>query len=377
MNKKILLLILIVSLIIPIFSVHGEKGITEEKKILNELKNTVTRIKRKLRETEEYKKTILGEIEEIQSKIKETSVKLSNLEKEINDLSEEVELRQSKIDLLRMKLQRKEEEIGDRIFLLYKMRMEEPWELYFTANSITELLNRVNMLNILIKFTESELENLKKRKEELIKEKEELEERKNLLESKREEVQNLKEKLSKEEEKRNALLNELGEREEEYKKEITILKKRIEEEEKKIQEMIRRAELEKKLPEVGNLIWPVKGPVVSKYGWRIHPIYRTRMFHHGIDIDAKTGTPIKAAADGIVIYSGWLGGYGICVMLKHGGNVATVYGHMQYTKVKLNQFVKQGDIIGYVNNTGLSTGPHLHFEVRIDGKTVDPLKWLP
>lgn len=377
MKKRLLILMLVLLLIIPMFSVYSEKGISEERKILNNLKETVVRIKNKLKETEEYRKTILGEIEDIQARIKEASIKLSGLEKEISEIQEEIEVRQSKLDLLRIEFQRKEEEINDRIFLLYKMRKEEPWEIYFTADSLTELLNRVNMLNILIRFTEDELGDLKVKKEKVLLEKKELEKRKDTLEAKKEEAKKLKEKLSREEEKRNELLWELGEKEKEYQTEISVLKKKIAEQERKIQDLIRKAELEKKLPEVGNLIWPVKGPVVSYYGWRIHPIYRTRMFHHGIDIDAKTGTPIKAAADGIVIYSGWLGGYGICVMLKHGGDVSTVYGHLQYSTVKVNQFVKQGQIIGYVNNTGLSTGPHLHFEVRINGETVDPLKWLP
>jgi murein DD-endopeptidase MepM/ murein hydrolase activator NlpD len=123
-------------------------------------------------------------------------------------------------------------------------------------------------------------------------------------------------------------------------------------------------------PSAAGLIWPVAGPITSPFGWR------WGRMHQGIDIGAPTGTPIHAAAAGTVIYCGWEEGYGNFVVLDHGGNLATAYGHQSAIAVTCGQQVEQGQVIGYVGCTGHCTGPHLHFEVRVDGNPVDPMGYL-
>jgi murein DD-endopeptidase MepM/ murein hydrolase activator NlpD len=118
------------------------------------------------------------------------------------------------------------------------------------------------------------------------------------------------------------------------------------------------------------LIWPVQGPVTSPFGWR------WGRMHEGIDIGVGYGTPIHAAAGGTVIYCGWEEGYGNFVVIDHGGNLATAYGHQSSIAVTCGQQVSQGDVIGYVGCTGHCFGPHLHFEVRVNGNPVDPLGYL-
>jgi murein DD-endopeptidase MepM/ murein hydrolase activator NlpD len=118
------------------------------------------------------------------------------------------------------------------------------------------------------------------------------------------------------------------------------------------------------------LIWPVSAPVTSPFGWRWGRL------HQGIDLGAAYGTPIAAAAAGTVIWAGWLGGYGNLTVIDHGGGLATAYGHQSRIVVSVGQSVAQGEIIGYVGSTGHSTGPHLHFEVRVNGEAVDPLGYL-
>jgi murein DD-endopeptidase MepM/ murein hydrolase activator NlpD len=123
-------------------------------------------------------------------------------------------------------------------------------------------------------------------------------------------------------------------------------------------------------PSNAGLIWPVQGPVTSPFGWR------WGRMHQGIDIGVPYGTPIHAAAGGTVIYCGWEEGYGNFVVIDHGGNLATAYGHQSAIAVTCGQQVNQGDVIGYVGCTGHCFGPHLHFEVRINGEPVDPLGYL-
>jgi peptidoglycan DL-endopeptidase CwlO len=124
-------------------------------------------------------------------------------------------------------------------------------------------------------------------------------------------------------------------------------------------------------PSAAGLIWPVQGPITSPFG------PRWGGFHPGIDIGIPEGTPIHAAAAGTVIYCGWEGGYGNLVVIDHHNGIATAYAHQSRIAVGCNQNVGQGDVIGYSGCTGFCTGPHLHFEVRINGSPVDPLGYLP
>ena len=120
----------------------------------------------------------------------------------------------------------------------------------------------------------------------------------------------------------------------------------------------------------GVLGWPVSGPVTSGFG------VRWGRMHEGIDIAVGEGTPVRAAAAGVVIYAGWMGGYGNLVVVDHGNGLSTAYGHNSSLAVSVGQSVTAGGTISYSGSTGHSTGPHVHFEVRVAGSPVDPLGYL-
>lgn len=127
----------------------------------------------------------------------------------------------------------------------------------------------------------------------------------------------------------------------------------------------------------GRLLTPVPGaPTTSPFGYRIHPIYGTSRLHTGIDYGADNGTAIRAAADGVVVSSGWLGDYGIATIIDHGGGIATLYAHQSSTGVAAGQRTTAGQTIGRVGSTGASTGNHVHFEVRVNGDPVNPAGYL-
>jgi murein DD-endopeptidase MepM/ murein hydrolase activator NlpD len=127
----------------------------------------------------------------------------------------------------------------------------------------------------------------------------------------------------------------------------------------------------------GALQWPIGGPVVSEFGMRVHPIFGDTRMHTGLDIDANSGDPIGAAGSGSVIFAGWQEGYGNVVIIDHGGELSTVYAHMSALGAAVGESVNAGQTVGQVGSTGYSTGPHLHFEVRVDGTAVDPRQYLP
>ena len=125
------------------------------------------------------------------------------------------------------------------------------------------------------------------------------------------------------------------------------------------------------------VVWPARGKLTSGFGLRVHPIFGTTRAHNGIDIDTDTGDPVLAARSGEVILAGTRGGYGKTVVLYHGLGYSTLYGHLSRISVSVGQDVSSGDRIGDAGSTGWSTGPHLHFELRIDGKAVNPIRFLP
>jgi murein DD-endopeptidase MepM/ murein hydrolase activator NlpD len=129
--------------------------------------------------------------------------------------------------------------------------------------------------------------------------------------------------------------------------------------------------------ERGSLIWPVNGRITSNFGWRDHPIKKTRLFHNGLDIAVPSGTRVKAAAGGKVVHSGWMNGFGYTVIIDHGRGIETLYAHNSKVSVAKGSMVNKGQVVALSGNTGLSTGPHLHFGVLQNEKPLNPKNYLP
>lgn len=147
-----------------------------------------------------------------------------------------------------------------------------------------------------------------------------------------------------------------------------------------IRALTSRRSFQKVRGSTGSFIWPIAGAVTSGFGYRYHPIHRTRRMHTGLDIAGPNRGAVRAADGGVVLYAGWRGGYGKTVMINHGNrngrNIVTLYGHLSGIAVSSGQSVSKGQTVGYEGSTGYSTGPHLHFEVRVNGAPVDPRAYL-
>ena len=164
--------------------------------------------------------------------------------------------------------------------------------------------------------------------------------------------------------------------------ELEKLKSELEKEENELESEIEKIAAQSVVNGEGQVIssgsWPVPGHsrISSPYGYRIHPIFNTKKMHTGIDIPAPTGTPAVAIDSGKVIFSGTKGGYGNTVMIQHDDGKVTLYGHNSKLAVSVGQRVEKGQVVSKIGSTGNSTGPHLHFEVRINGKHVNPVPYI-
>jgi murein DD-endopeptidase MepM/ murein hydrolase activator NlpD len=146
--------------------------------------------------------------------------------------------------------------------------------------------------------------------------------------------------------------------------------------ERSFQELVEYLEDQKSLLASTPSIWPVKGWITSGFGYRTSPFTGRREMHKGLDVATRTGTPIISPADGIVVFAGREGGFGNTLLVDHGYGIVTRYGHCSSLDVKLGEKIKRGDIIAKVGNTGRSTGPHLHYEVAVNGVAVNPMRYI-
>jgi murein DD-endopeptidase MepM/ murein hydrolase activator NlpD len=157
---------------------------------------------------------------------------------------------------------------------------------------------------------------------------------------------------------------------------VDLLSRQASVQERSFEEIRRYVDQQRSLLARTPSAWPVHGWISSSFGSRLSPFSGSESFHAGIDIAKDAGSPIRATADGRVIYAGWNGGYGKWVVIDHGNGIATVYGHNSELKVSPGQKVRRGTIIALMGSTGESTGPHCHYEVRIRGVAVNPMKYM-
>lgn len=199
------------------------------------------------------------------------------------------------------------------------------------------------------------------------------------------EIQSLEAEIDRiEEEERRRIEEERRRRAEEERRRRAEEERQRREAERRAEEARRQAEEADRRDRAGQnpgefflVAWPAVGEVVSGFGPRIHPIFGVRRNHNGIDIDGDTGDPVRAVLVGEVIIAGWRNGFGNTVVLNHFDGYTTLYAHLSRISVSVGQEVDHGERIGSVGSTGWSTGPHLHFEIRINGKAVDPMPYMP
>lgn len=314
--------------------------------------------------------------------------RLTALQEELAQLMDELTAKRGELAKTESDLQTQQEVFDGRLVNVYKSGGSVVYlEAVFEADSLADVVGRMALLTDLMQQDNATLDQIKALKVAVEEQKLALEREQTRVAALEKEQTAVTEQMAAAARQSRAALNEL-ERARAAKKKVLAEAEQDEAAWKKQQsELVAESERITKLlkaaaaPKVvkagsGVFSWPVVGEVTSGFGYRIHPIFNVRRMHTGVDIDADTGDPIKAASGGTVVSAGWRGGYGKCVVIAHSGGLATLYGHMSEIKVSVGQAVKKGQVIGKVGSTGYSTGPHLHFEVRVNGDCVDPLKYL-
>ncbi|MBE3138802.1 MAG: peptidoglycan DD-metalloendopeptidase family protein [Actinobacteria bacterium] len=304
------------------------------------------------------------------------STKLADKKREVDKITIALVIKGKELADLEKELTKKTSLLNDRMAEIYKKKNYNLIELLFETDSFIKLFSKFKLMNLLAKQDLEIMQDIKFKRDSTINIKENIAELKSKEKSEKEKIEKLvsdAEQKKKEVEgiytEKKSLLGQTRAN----KNALIAMEKQLE---------AKEAEITKKLEALrygnapGKLTFPTKGILTSGFGNRISPISGTMRFHAGIDIGSDSGTPVVAAASGEVVQAGYMGGYGYAVIIYHGGGFSTVYGHLSKFAVSTGQKVQRNQIIGYVGSTGYATGPHLHFEVRINGALQNPFNFF-
>ena len=409
MKKRLVYIILALAIVLlPCFTAFADTDITksreniaENKQKIEQIKKEQSQLKSRLSELSTLKSDVAKYIKELDSELKALSEKMSALEGDIENTKAAIE--DAKVRLSEAKEQEAEQLVSmkQRIKYTYESGGGSFFETVFSGGSIADILNKVEYVQKVSEYDREKLQEFTELREQIETAEEELNETLNLLTEQQQALKEDKAALEEASAKKNAELKAYESRISDANAQITELNvdvkklnQAIAAEEsaiRKAEELARKKEEEAKkaaeekgetyVPKtIGTIsfIWPCPSSsrITSKFGDRESPTAGASTNHKGIDIGASSGSNILAAASGTVTIATYSNSAGNYVMLSHGGGVCTVYMHMKAMNVSVGQEVKQGDVIGYVGSTGYSTGPHLHFGIRVDGNYVNPVNYV-
>lgn len=326
---------------------------------------------------ENQKEEVTNELTEVTKKVEEAQAEVEELQADIEVKEAEIAIAAGEIEDLKRDMSAREEGLNDRLRAMYKNGSVGYLDVLLGSNSISEFLNNVEMIQRIFRNDQDTLKFLEEQHDVL-------EEKQHVLENEKAELDKQKAKQA---EKQEALETSKGELQAQLDA-INAEADRISAEIKARQEALAQQQAQQQQQEQGNegteggysggaLQWPCNSTIItSEFGYRIHPLTGIWTGHTGIDIGCNMYEPIYAAESGTVILAEEYGGYGNAVVIDHGNGLTTLYGHNEELYVSVGQKVSRGETIAGAGSTGWSTGPHLHFEVRVNGDYVDPMGYL-
>ena len=292
------------------------------------------------------------------------------------ELQEEIETTEKNLEIVTEEYNKQEESLKQRLVASYKAGSTSYLDVLLQSDSLTQFISNYYMIERIVEADNQLLSDMKAKKEELELARLELKKQKKQLSETTEDSTNKAISLENMKVVNNSKIAQLSAEEAEYTNQIIEMQTEIKTVEA---EILQAANLNIGYDYVGGeMAWPVPGytRITSSFGMRTHPITGIYKLHTGVDISAPMGASFIAANDGVVVKSEMNTAYGNMIMINHGGGVSTLYAHGSERLVEVGQEVKRGDEVLKVGSTGYSTGPHAHFEVRVNGQYVDPMPYI-
>jgi len=338
----------------------------------------------KIEEVKKIEKQYMAQVDEVEgqllgalSELDQLYSRLSKAKSEVDKATIGLVLKEEELKRIDEELKEKIKILNDRVAVIYKNGNSNILEVLLKAEDFLDFISKLKLMNLFAQQDTQNILEVKEKKAATIGIKKSIID----LREKQEENEDKVKQLVIQAELKAREIDDICSEKKNLLSRTTANKNALIQMEKKLE--IQEAEVKRILESYkygtapsGKFAWPVAGRITSRFGYRIHPIFGVRRFHSGVDFAAPYGTLVKAADGGQVVQAGYFGGYGYSVMLYHGGGFATWYAHLSSINVSVGQFVQRGQVIGLVGSTGWSTGPHLHFEVRINGIPQDPMAYL-
>lgn len=339
---------------------------------------------------------VSAKLKQIQADLDAANARLQSIQTKQAEINAQIAQTQNEIVKMESYLKTRQDVLNRRVRAIYMHGQLNYLEVILGANSFSDFANRVELLKRVIRSDYNLILEIQKQKAAIEAKKAQLEEDKRQLDALAAEAEKTRQEIAKKKAEQQKVLDAAKSNKAAAAQMEQDLNAQLASVRNLIQQRLAAAEAARQAAQqqaasddeggggsddnyvqgTGAMGWPCSGPITSPFGYRTHPIFGTTIFHAGIDIGVDYGTPIHAADSGVVVYSGWISGYGNAVIIDHGGGISTLYGHNQSLAVSEGQSVSKGSVIAYAGSTGNSTGPHCHFEVDVNGSPVNPMGYL-
>ncbi|MBE3589563.1 MAG: peptidoglycan DD-metalloendopeptidase family protein [Firmicutes bacterium] len=347
---------------------------------LEELKRQIQEKQRQLQQNRNQAKSLLREIDQLDQQLTATQKKLDDLNRQLQQTEAELQKTTRDLQQAEAELQRRQGLVNDRLVAMYKAGSVSYIEVLLSSKSFSDFVERWELLRRIAENDARLMRQTQALRDAIAAKKERITEQKNQIAALKAQVAATKATLQSQVAARQSKVAQLNRDAEAYRQALDEL----EASSKQVTQLLQHLQSEFQRQRTGfGMAYPLEGGpyrVTSPFGRRWHPILHEYRMHDGVDLAAPYGTKILAAEDGRVVYAGWMAGYGNATVIDHGvvngKSIATLYGHQSAIYVHAGQIVHRGDAIGAVGSTGQSTGPHLHFEVRVNGVPVDPAGYV-
>ncbi|MDD3853332.1 MAG: peptidoglycan DD-metalloendopeptidase family protein [Syntrophomonadaceae bacterium] len=373
-NKLLALLVVIIFLLGAILPVYADE-LEDHQRQLQEVGRDITQTRSKIDSVKKHERSIMGEIQTLEKSISANERQLESTVDRIAYLEENIIKLENDIKEAQKELEDKTALLSDRLIALYEQGDISYLEVLLSATDIKDFLTRYDMVNAIVEQDVDLIETIEEQKHDLETKKSDLAVKQNELKQSYSDQIAIKDTLDEQKSKKKDVLSNVQQEKNAYLRAL----EELEQNSRELEVMIRRMQGGSTTQlGTGTYTWPTPGytSITSAYGMRYHPILKVRKMHTGVDIGAPGGASIVAADSGKVIHCGWMGGYGQVIVVDHGNNMSTLYAHLSAYAVSNGAVVTKGQTIGRVGSTGWSTGPHLHFEVRINGSYTDPMPYI-